>query len=97
VAEGRTSRATVEACVRELRRKLRLPIEVSYCAHAAGPPVCWCRKPLPGLGVELILKHQLDPAGCLYVGASSLDRSFAARLGFGYRDAEELFGSASAG
>jgi aryl-alcohol dehydrogenase-like predicted oxidoreductase/histidinol phosphatase-like enzyme len=96
VAEGRTSHATVAACVAELRRELELPMEVSYCAHAAGPPVCWCRKPLPGLGVELIEKHRLDPAGCLYVGASSLDRSFAARLGFVYREADELFGSGSA-
>jgi aryl-alcohol dehydrogenase-like predicted oxidoreductase/histidinol phosphatase-like enzyme len=97
VADGRTSHATVTACVLELRRRLDYPLEVSYCAHAAGPPVCWCRKPLPGLGVELIVKHQLDPAGSLYVGASSLDRSFAARLGFGYREAEEFFGSGSEG
>ncbi len=97
VAEGQTSPATVAACVLELQQRLGLPIEVSYCAHAAGPPVCWCRKPLPGLGVELIVKHRLDPAACTYVGASSLDRSFAARLGFAYREAEELFGPAAAG
>ena len=24
----------------------------AYCPHEAGPPKCWCRKPLPGLIVE---------------------------------------------
>ena len=33
-----------------LREQLGVPIEFEYCPHDAGPPVCWCRKPLPGLG-----------------------------------------------
>jgi histidinol phosphatase-like enzyme len=48
--------------------------------------VCWCRKPLPGLGVALVVEHRLDAARSLYVGRSRLDRTFAQRLGFSFRD-----------
>jgi histidinol phosphatase-like enzyme len=69
-----------------------VPIEFAYCPHPAGPPICWCRKPLPGLAVAFIERHRLDPAKCLYVGAGAQDPGFAARLGFQYRQAEEFFG-----
>ena len=49
--------------------------------------MCWCRKPLPGLAVELVLRHKLDVARSLYLGKSRLDRTFAERVGFVYRDA----------
>ena len=84
---GGTSEAALEACFASLRAQLGMPLGVSYCPHGAGPPVCWCRKPLPGLGVELVQKHRLDPARSLYLGSSRLDRKFAERLGFTYRDA----------
>jgi histidinol phosphatase-like enzyme len=48
--------------------------------------VCWCRKPLPGLGIELILNHKLDAARSLFVGRSRLDQTFAQRVGFAYRE-----------
>jgi aryl-alcohol dehydrogenase-like predicted oxidoreductase/histidinol phosphatase-like enzyme/predicted kinase len=67
-------------------------IEFAYCPHPAGPPICWCRKPLPGLAVAFIERHRLDPALCLYVGAGAQDPGFSARLGFQYRQAEEFFG-----
>jgi histidinol phosphatase-like enzyme/predicted kinase len=67
-------------------------IEFAYCPHPAGPPICWCRKPLPGLAVAFIERHRLDPARCIYVGAGAQDPGFAARLGFQYRPAQEFFG-----
>jgi len=70
-------------------------IELEYCPHAGGPPICWCRKPLPGLGVVFIDRHRLDPSQCLYVGAGPQDPGFARRLGFEYRDAAEFFGPAA--
>ena len=54
-----------------MRELLGLPLDVLYCPHGAGPPVCWCRKPLPGLGVVFIQRHALDPARCVYVGAGA--------------------------
>ena len=65
-----------------------LSIDFDYCPHGAGPPRCWCRKPLPGLGVAAIHRHQLDPARCLYIGDGSLDPGFARKLGFHFRPRE---------
>ena len=81
----------VDAIFARMRELLGVPIEVLYCPHAGGPPACWCRKPLPGLGVTLIQRHFLDPAQCLYVGAGPMDPGFARRLGFGHVDASEFF------
>ena len=58
------------------------------CAHAQdGPPVCWCRRPLPGLGVLLAARHRLDLARCTYVGRDAADRAWARVLGLAYEDA----------
>ena len=67
-------------------------MEVEYCpARRAGPPRCWCRKPLPGLGVLLIHRYWLDPAACKsYVGGSAQDPGFARRLGFTFRSADDF-------
>jgi len=80
-----------EASFARTRELLGVPIEVLFCPHRGGPPVCWCRKPLPGLGVVFIQRHQLDPAQCIYVGAGPQDPGFARRLGFQYRDAQNFF------
>jgi histidinol phosphatase-like enzyme len=93
IAEGRQSHDGVRAIVARMNDLLGLEIEVEFCPHAAGPPRCWCRKPLPGLGVVLVHRHSLDPAQCVYVGAGAQDPGFARRLGFRYRDAEEFFAS----
>ena len=93
VAAGTRSPADVEAVFAHLRERLVLPIDIEYCPHAAGPPRCWCRKPLPGLGVLLMHRYQLDPSRCIYVGAGPQDPGFARKLGFIYRDADAFFGS----
>jgi aryl-alcohol dehydrogenase-like predicted oxidoreductase/histidinol phosphatase-like enzyme len=86
---------TVEAVEQGFARTSELlgtEVDTVYCPHGDGPPVCWCRKPLPGLGVVLIERHRLDPAHCLYVGREPVDQTFARNLGFLYRTAEEVFG-----
>ena len=80
----------VNAVFDRMRERLGVPIEVEYCPHAAGPPTCWCRKPLPGLAVLLQHRHRLDPAQCIYIGAGPQDPGFARRLGFRYLDASTL-------
>ncbi len=66
--------------------QIGVPMEGEVCTHAAGPPRCWCRKPLPGLGVALFRRHGLRPASCLYLGHGSADERFAAQLGVPYVD-----------
>lgn len=58
-----------------------LGIAIASCPHPAGPPVCWCRKPLPGLGLLLARQLDLDLARTIVVGSSAADRGFASRLG----------------
>jgi len=53
--------------------------------------VCWCRKPLPGLGVLLVERHRLDPVRCVYVGQDASDEAFARTMGFIYRHRDEHF------
>jgi aryl-alcohol dehydrogenase-like predicted oxidoreductase len=82
----------VDSRFARMQEQLGVSIEVLYCPHAAGPPKCWCRKPLPGLGVVFIQRHRLDPSQCIYVGNGPQDPSFARRLGFRYQDAKDVFG-----
>jgi aryl-alcohol dehydrogenase-like predicted oxidoreductase/histidinol phosphatase-like enzyme/predicted kinase len=91
IAEGKRTASDVDAVFARMNELLGLAIEVEYCTHAAGPPQCWCRKPLPGLGVLLIHRYHLDPAGCIYVADGPQDAGYAQRLGFHYRPAREFF------
>jgi histidinol phosphatase-like enzyme len=52
--------------------------------------VCWCRKPVPGLGLVLARRHDLDLARSLHVGRGAADRGFAERLGLRFLDAADL-------
>jgi histidinol phosphatase-like enzyme/predicted kinase len=91
IAAGVQTHEGARAVFARMNGLLGLEIEVEYCPHAAGPPRCWCRKPLPGLGVLFVLRHRLDAGQCLYVGSGPQDPLFARRLGFTYVDAEEFF------
>jgi aryl-alcohol dehydrogenase-like predicted oxidoreductase len=85
IAAGHDTAAEVDRRLAELRQRLELD-DIVYCPHGPGPPVCWCRKPLPGLGVLLIERHGLDPARCRFIGNGAHDRSFADRLGLAWSD-----------
>jgi aryl-alcohol dehydrogenase-like predicted oxidoreductase/histidinol phosphatase-like enzyme/predicted kinase len=91
IAEGKRSAAVADSVFARMNELLGLAIDVEYCPHAAGPPRCWCRKPLPGLGVLLIHRHRLNPAASIYVGEGPQDPGFARRLGFSYRSAADFF------
>jgi histidinol phosphatase-like enzyme len=75
--------AALDARLREL---LALPIEVARCRHPAGPPVCWCRKPLPGLALLLARDLGLDLARSVHTGKGPADRGFAVRSTMRYVD-----------
>jgi len=97
VADGTLSPETLAAIEDRTAALLGGDVDLLHCPHGAGPARCWCRKPMPGLGVELIARHRLDPARSLYVGRDATDRSFAASLGFVYKDARDVFPPASSG
>ena len=86
---GTRTAADVAAVFGRMNARVGFPIDVEYCPHPAGPPRCWCRKPLPGLGVLLIHRHRLDPARCVYIGGGAADPGFARKLGFAYRQFPE--------
>src|SRR5262245_24860241 len=66
ISDDSLTPAQVEETFARMRDLLGAPIEIEYCPHGAGPPICWCRKPLPGLGVLFIEQHRLDPLQCVY-------------------------------
>ncbi|HEU0030601.1 MAG TPA: aldo/keto reductase [Kofleriaceae bacterium] len=78
------SAEAIAALAARLGALVGFAIDVRHCAHPAGPPVCWCRKPLPGLGLVLARAHDLDLARTLHVGNGPADRGFATRAGMRY-------------
>jgi aryl-alcohol dehydrogenase-like predicted oxidoreductase/histidinol phosphatase-like enzyme/predicted kinase len=84
IADGTRTSADVAAVFARMNELVGFPIDVEHCPHPAGPPTCWCRKPLPGLGVLLIHRHRLDPAQSIFVGRSAADPGFARKLGFAF-------------
>jgi phosphoglycolate phosphatase-like HAD superfamily hydrolase len=74
-----------------LPEQLGLPFVIARCRHPAGPPVCWCRKPMPGLALLLAHKHGLDLARSVHIGKGAADRGFATRAGLRYFDIADGF------
>jgi HAD superfamily hydrolase (TIGR01662 family) len=93
IASGNVSREAVDACFQRTVESLGLPIsEIAVCPHPAFPAGCFCRKPLPGLGIYLKQRHDLAREHLVMVGDMASDAEFAAALGAKYYSAEEFFG-----
>ena len=82
IAAGSITAADAETALARSADRLGVTMDARFCPHPAGPPICWCRKPLPGLGVVMIHAHGLDASRCIYVGEGPQDPGFARRLGF---------------
>lgn len=89
VASGEMS-ATDVASVGQRTTELVPGLEIGVCTHAAGPPKCWCRTPFPGLVVEFLDRHGLDPNASLLTGPSRADRTLATRVGVRFVDPPEV-------
>jgi aryl-alcohol dehydrogenase-like predicted oxidoreductase/predicted kinase len=76
--------ATLEAAAKLLTAKVSGPVETALCAHPAGPPICWCRPPLPGLALAFARAHGVDPASSLLLGSAPAHRTLATTLGARY-------------
>ncbi len=91
IAEGLATADAIAATAARTRALLGddADLDIVWCPHGAGPPVCWCRKPLPGLGLVLARRHGLALARSVHLGRGAADRGFAARLGARFIDAGE--------
>ncbi len=56
-------------------------VEAGVCGHGVGPPVCWCRPPLPGLWVAFARRHGVTARGSIVIATSPSHRTFATALG----------------
>jgi aryl-alcohol dehydrogenase-like predicted oxidoreductase len=74
----------LQPCVARLAAAVSGPVHSALCPHAAGPPSCWCRPPLPGLALAFARANDLGPSSSILVGAGPAHRTLAATLGARY-------------
>lgn len=93
VASGKLTAEEARLCFDRTIQLLGLPVaDVAYCPHPAFPAGCFCRKPLPGMGLMLARRHGLDLESLVMVGDMDSDEDFARALGARYVAAPEFFG-----
>jgi len=89
--KGETDEASIHACFDRTRELLGVDLECTFCPHPPGPPVCWCRKPLPGLVIEFSVRRSISLQNSIMVGRSAADRTMAERLHVQYFDHAQWF------
>jgi aryl-alcohol dehydrogenase-like predicted oxidoreductase len=80
------SPAELAPAAAQLAAEVPGPVETALCPHAAGPPTCWCRPPLPGLALAFARAHQVDPSRSILIGVSAAHRTLASALAARYVD-----------
>jgi aryl-alcohol dehydrogenase-like predicted oxidoreductase len=75
--------ATIDALATTVRGTGR-SVEVAVCAHPAGPPICWCRPPLPAMFLTFAHRHHVDLRASTLFGQSPTDRRIADVLGMSF-------------
>jgi len=91
IAKGEVSEQTVIELFEHTNQQLGIDIAYRFCPHQSAPISCYCRKPMPGMGVEAIIKHKLSRKDTIFVGDMTTDKTFAQRCGFQYVDQAEFF------
>jgi HAD superfamily hydrolase (TIGR01662 family) len=92
VAKGDLTAEEAHVCFQHTNRLLGdLVTKYLFCPHSVPPINCYCRKPTPGMGAYFIETYKLLPSKCIMVGDMGSDKSFAARCGFQYVDANDFF------
>jgi histidinol-phosphate phosphatase family protein len=95
IGRGQVTREAVERCFEHTQKLLGHDLDILYCPHAATSAGVWCRKPMPGMVAQHIVRHELDRDLCLIVGDLDSDRELAQLCGIEFRWAGEFFGEAS--
>src|SRR5262249_7193343 len=79
IMRGELTTAEVDECFARAKELLGIDVELAACSHDAGPPICWCRKPLPGRLLEFAIRRNVALSGSLVVARSAADRTMAGR------------------
>jgi len=91
IYKGDLSDAVAHELFQHTNKLLGIDIEYNFCPHQSAPISCYCRKPMQGKFVEMMLKHKLDRKQCKMVGDFTSDSTFAKRSGIEYVDQAEFF------
>lgn len=91
IGKGKLSNGAAKACFDKTNQLIGHDIDYVYCPHGSFPIACYCRKPMPGLFVQFMIKYKLDPSQCLMVGDLTSDATFAKRSGMRYFDQKDFF------
>jgi hypothetical protein len=86
IARRTLTREAVDEALAATRQALGLDITFAVCPHDAGPPICWCRKPLPGSILEFATRKAVALERSLLIARSAADRTMAERLGIPFSD-----------
>jgi aryl-alcohol dehydrogenase-like predicted oxidoreductase/predicted kinase len=92
LARTETTLQDVDACFARMRELLGAPVDIACCPHDAGPPACWCRKPIPGSVLELAWRRAVSLEKSIVVGSSAADRTMAERVGARFEPSVVFFG-----
>ena len=90
-ARNQVTRQDIEACFARMRELLGEAVDIACCPHEAGPPSCWCRKPIPGAVLEFAARRRVGLAQSKVVGVSPADRTMADRLGMQFEWSRDFF------
>ena len=91
IGKGRVTDDAVRRCFDRTEELLGRELDILYSPHPATSAGVWSRKPMPGMVVEHIVRHDLDRDQCLVVGDLDSDRELAELCGIEFRWAEEFF------
>ena len=91
ISKGIFTLEQAQQCFENTHVMLGVDIDYLFCPHQAYPQVCYCRKPMPGMGVQFIEKYKLDPSQCIMVGDMKTDQTFAERCGFQFINSQKFF------
>ncbi len=91
VGKGVITADQAVACFERTNALLGVRIDYRFCPHSSFPVKCWCHKPLPGLGVQLIEQYKLDRTQTIMVGDLKKDAAFARALGCTFVPADQFF------
>lgn len=83
----------VEQAAAQLSKVVDGPVEIGICPHGGGPPICWCRPPLPGLALAFAQPRKIDLTRSVFVGTTSVHRRLATILGARFIPASQRFPS----